>query len=203
MKLYFSPGACSLTVRIALHELNLDVEYVKVDIKTKKLENGEDYFKINPKGAVPVLLTDDNQILTENVAILEYLVAFANNETLLPSVSDFRRFRVLEWLSFVSSDVHKSFSPLFDTRVPDDIKAEIFIPNLKKKLTFIETQLPNKTYLMGDTFTLPDCYLFTVMRWLRKFKIELQEWPNLAKYFDNLKNRESIKQSLEEEEITA
>ncbi len=199
MKLYFSPGACSLSVRILLHEMNLNSEYIEVDLKTKKTSQGEDYFKINPKGGVPALLTDNNELLTENAAIQQYLTTLDNAQQLLPSSADFSRFRVLEWLSYVSSDVHKSFGPLFDVRVPDDVKSNIFIPNLKNKLNYIDSQLLNKSYLMGETFTLPDAYLFVVLRWLRKFKIDLKDWPNLDKSFALVKARQSVKQSLEEE----
>lgn len=199
MKLYFSPGACSLSVRILLHEMNLNAEYIEVDLKTKKTAQGEDFFKINIKGSVPALLTDNNELLTENVAIQQYLTTLNKSQQLLPSEADFSRFRVLEWLSYVSSDVHKAFGPLFDVRVPDDVKSNIFIPNLKNKLHYLESQMLNKSYLMGETFTLPDAYLFVVMRWLRKFKIDIKDWPNLDKYFALVKARESVKKALEEE----
>jgi glutathione S-transferase len=199
MKLYFSKGACSLGVRITLHEIGIACEYIPVDLKAKKLANGDDFLKINPKGSVPVLVTDDNEVLTENAAIQIYLAEYKKAENMLPKVGDFKRYRVLEWLSYVSSDVHKAFGPLFNPAFPQDVKEKLAIPNLKSKLSFLDKNLAQKMYLVGDDFTLPDSYLFVVLSWLPKVKIDMSEWPNVAGYFDNLKKRKSIEEALAEE----
>ncbi|MDX1900818.1 MAG: glutathione transferase GstA [Gammaproteobacteria bacterium] len=198
MKLYYSRGACSLGVRIIIHELNLSVDFEAVDLKTKKTETGKDFLTINPKGAVPTLVTD-NEVLTENAAILQFLAESQKAQTLLPPTGHFTRYRVLEWLSFVSSDVHKSFGPLFNADVPADLKTSIFIPLLKKRLNFVEKSLEQKDFLAGDTFTLPDAYFFVMLFWLHHFKIDVAEWPNLSHYFQTLKNRKAIQQALKEE----
>ena len=138
MKLYYSRGACSLTVRIIINELAIPCDYEAVNLKTKKTENDEDYFKINPKGAVPALELANQEILTENAAILQYLADEFKATSLLPPMGNFKRYRVLEWLSFVSSDVHKLFGPLFNPLVSQESKDDIFIPALKKKFKFVD-----------------------------------------------------------------
>ncbi len=199
MKLYFSKGACSLTVRIVLHELKLDAEYEAVDLKTKKTVSGEDFYKINHKGTVPVLVTKENEILTENIAILEYLGDVPAGRQLLPLIGDFNRYRVLEWLSFISSDLHKNFGPLFNPNVPESVKNEIFIPILQKKFEFIEKSLTDKYFLTGDEFTLPDAYLFVVLRWAHHLKLEAISGANLAAYFKRVRARQAVQLALQEE----
>lgn len=199
MKLYFSPGACSMSVRILLHEIGKDVEYIPVDLKTKKTANGDDFKKINPKGAVPVLVTDKNEVLTENTAIHQYLADTNKATTLLPPVGDIARYRVLELSSYLCSDVHKSFGALFSKDIPDDLKNKIFIPLLKMKLDYLNTVLQNKKFLTNEQFTIADAYLFVMLTWIKHFHIELDQWPALASYFLELKKRKSIQQALEEE----
>ncbi len=201
MKLYFSRGACSLAVRIILNELGLNCEYVSVDIKAKKLENGQDYYSINPKGAVPVLLTDQGEILTENSVILQYLADLTPNSKLLPLVGDFNRYRALEWLNFVSTELHKGFAPLFNPQIDTNLKEQIFIPGLQKKFQWINRALEGKSYLMGDTFTLPDSYLFVMLLWAEKMKINLSEYKHLMKYYQGLQKRKAIQKSLTEESL--
>lgn len=199
MKLYYSKGACSLAVRITLHELNLSCVYEAVDLKTKKTETDQDYLKINPKGAVPALLLDNDEVLTENSAIHQYLADKNHATELLPDVRDLKRYRVIEWLNFVSTDLHKGFGPLFNSDVPEKDKKEIFIPIIKKKLKFVDDHLGGNKYLMGDQFTLPDGYLFVILRWLPHFKMEISDWSNLTHYFNELKKRKSIADALHEE----
>ena len=172
MKLYFSKGACSLSVRIIAHELGLKLDYEAVDLHTKKTATGNDYYAVNIKGSVPALLLDNGELLTENVAIQEYL-ADTYPSTLLPPQKDFQRYRVLEWLSFMASDVHKGFGPLFSSEVPQALKDTIFLPSLKNKLNLLDKHFSGHTYLLGDTFTLPDAYCFVMMRWLSAFKIPI------------------------------
>jgi len=202
MKLYYSKGACSLAVRIVIHELELKAEFESVDLKTKQTEKGDDFFKINPKGAVPALCLDDHQLLTENAVIQQYLADKHQAHHLLPAIGDFNRYRVLEWLNFVSTDLHKGCGPLFNANVPQEIKDTVFKPALKKKLDVVEQQLDNKDYLLGKNFTLPDAYLFVVMRWLNHLGLDMKIWPNMSRYFAALKERKSIKQALQEEGLS-
>lgn len=203
MKLYFSRGACSLGVRIIIHELDLPAEFESVNIKSKpkKTEKGEDFLKINPKGSVPVLLTDEGEILTENIAILIYLAEHSKETRLLPNEGNFLRYRVLEWLSFISADLHKAFGLLFNPATPQEIKENLVIPLIKDKLNFVDKSLQHKKFLLGENFTLPDAYLFVVLSWTFYFKINLEEWSNLNKYFNQLKERPSVQKSLSEENL--
>lgn len=197
MKLYYTPGACSLVVHIVLNELGLTPEYEAVDLKTKKTEKNQNFLSINPKGAVPTLVTDDQLRLTENAVILQYLADAQQAYQLLPRVGDFKRYQVLEWLNYCATELHKGFSPLFNPSMPPDVKGNILIPQLEKKLAFINEHLSKNTYLMGDEFTLPDAYLFVMLRWADAFKLQYGE--HVQRYFTELKNRAAIKKSLQDE----
>lgn len=197
MKLYYSKGACSLSVRIIIHEIGIQSDFEAVDLKTKKTETGEDYLKINPKGAVPAVRLDNQEILTENSAIQQYL-ADTHHSPLLPPLGDFKRYRVIELTSFITSDLHKNFSPIFRSDFGDDLK-NIFKHIIESKLLILDKGLGNKTFLMGDQFTLPDAYLFVILRWAYNYKLKVPE--NLDRYFNNLKERPSVAQSLKEEDL--
>jgi glutathione S-transferase len=201
MKLYYSKGACSLVIRIVIHELQLNAEFCAVNLQTKQTENNEDFLKINPKGAVPTLMLDNKEILTENSVIQQYLADNYKGTQLLPAINDFKRYRVLEWLNYVSTELHKGCVPLFNAKVPEDIKDAIFKPALKAKINYVEKHLAQYEYLLGDQFTFPDAYLFVVLRWMPYLKIDLSDCPAITRYFENLKERQSIKQSLTEEGI--
>lgn len=201
MKLYYSKGACSLAVRIAIHEMNIPCQFESVDTKAKKTETGADYLAINPKGSVPALQLDNQEILTENAVIQQYLADTYKATQLLPPINDPKRYRVMEWLNFASTDLHKSCSPLFNPTVPETVKEEIFKPILKNKLNIVNQHLNKNKYLMGEQFTLPDGYVFVVLSWLPHFKFNLAEWPNLSRYFSEVKNRKSVQQALKEEGI--
>jgi glutathione S-transferase len=198
MKLYYTKGACSLAIRIVINELNFSAEYEAVDLKTKKTEQGDDYYQINPKGSVPALKLDNGQVLTENAAIQQYLADLGHATTLLPAVSDLKRYRVLEWLSFINSDFHKSCGILFNAAIPQSIKDEVFIPAVKAKLAYLDKHLENNVYLL-DHYTLPDGYLFVILSWLAHFNIDLSQWTHVFRYFNELKKRPSIEKSLKEE----
>lgn len=198
MKLYYSKGTCALAVRITLHELNIPCEYVAVQLKEKKLANGDDYYQINPKGVVPVLQLDNGEKLTENLAIQIFLADEYKGTQLLPPMGNFKRYHVIEWLSFVSTDLHKSCSPLFNPNVPAEIKENIFKPLLKSKLDFLQQHLQKNEYLTGNSFTLPDGYLFVVLSWMHHFNIILSEWPEVERFFNQVKQRQSVQQSLAE-----
>ncbi len=201
MKLYFSKGACSLAVRILVHELNLACEFEAVNLKTKKTETGKDYLAINPKGSVPALILNSHELLTENSVIHQFLAESSYATNLLPPVSDMRRYRILEWLNFITTDLHKNCSPIFNEQVPATTKDEVYRPLLKRKLSFVENSLGSASFLMHDQFTLPDGYLFVILLWLRTLKIELAEFPNLSRYFKNLQKRPAIQKALTEEAI--
>lgn len=201
MKLYYSKGACSLAVRIILHELGIFSQYEAVDLRTKKTETGADFLQINPKGAVPVLVLDNGDVLTENSAIQQYLADNYHGDKLLPAVGEMQRYRVLEWLNFVSTELHKGFSPIFNPAVSDEMKKNVFIPNIKNKLAYVNQALGDRNYLVGDQFTLPDAYLVVVLMWMGYPKIDLAEFPEVDRYFRALNRRESVLISLKEEGI--
>lgn len=200
MKLYYSKGACSLAVRIIINEIGLPCEYVAVNLKTKKMENDGDYLSVNPKGSVPALEIKPNEVLTENSVIQQYLADTNHATNLLPGINDFKRYRVLELLNFITTELHKNFGPLFNPKIPAEINNDIFIPILKAKFKYLNNNhLANKKYLMGNEFTLPDAYLFVVLFWSEKMKIDLSDNKELMNYFALLKQRKSIEQSLAQE----
>lgn len=202
MKLYYSRGTCSLSVRITINELGLDCEYISVDIKNKKTDNGEDYYKINSKGAVPCLITNDGITITENLAIQSYLANFANNTDIAPNRDNPNYYKFLEWFSYVTSDLHKSCLPVFMPLVPNQLKDELFRPFLGQKLKYVNSCLKDKKFLVGDNFTLVDGYLFTVVSWMPFLRIDISRWEHLTNYFKKLSTRPSIVKSLQEEGLT-
>ncbi len=200
MKLYYTPGACSLAIRIVLNELAVAYSDEKVDLSTKKTESGHDFYQINPKGSVPALQLDDGKVLTENSVIQQYLADTYKNYQLLPEIGDAKRYQVLIWLNYVSTELHKGCSPLFNPNIPADVKTKVFIPNLRAKLDFVEKQLQHtKAYLAGSEFTLADGYLFTVLSWLPHFDIDVAAWPGLHAFMTTLRARPSVKQALTQE----
>jgi len=202
MKLYFSPGACSLSCRISIHEMGLNCAFEQVDLKTKQTKSGQDYLKIAPKGAVPALGLE-GFTLTEGPAILQYLADTHKKTNVLPALGDVKRYQVIEWLNFITSELHKGASPLFNGNIPQAIKDEVMIPNLKKKLDYLDLQFAKTKLLMGDQYTVADGYLFTVLRWLPHFKIDLSSWKNVSRFYNEMKQRPAVTQSLKEEGIEA
>ena|SRR5579872_2120515 len=201
MKLYYSRGACSLAVRITIHEMGIACEYESVDLKTKQTEKGEDYLKINPKGAVPTIKLSSGEVLTENAVIQQYLADKHKAVELLPVVGDIKRYHVLEWLNFVSTDLHKNFSPLFHPKVPEEVKDSIFRPILKIKFSFADAHIKNNPFLTGENMSLADSYFFVMLRWAENMKFDLNEWPNLSRFYAQMKQRKSVAQALKEEHL--
>ena len=199
MKLYYTKGACSLTVRILVHELAIPCEFEAVDLKTKLTAAHQDFLTINPKGAIPALRLDNQDLLTENAVILQYLADQYHATHFLPALGDGQRYRVLEWLNFVSTDLHKNCSPLFNTQVPTELKTGIFMPILENKLRMVATQLGKHTYLVSDDFTLADIYLWVVLRWLPHLGLTWSAFPTLEPYFLRVSQRDAVQQSLKEE----
>jgi len=199
MKLYYSKGACSLASRIIINELGLSCEYESVDLRTKKTESGKDYLSINDKGAVPALETDQNGILTENGVILQYLADKEKAVELLPSTDDFNRYRILEWQNYVATELHKSFGPLFNPTLSQEVKDQFFKPLLNAKLSYVDKHLQLKKYLLGDQFTLADAYMLVMINWAIYFKFDTEKWPHLMQYYHLVKQRKSVQQSLQQE----
>jgi glutathione S-transferase len=195
MKLYWSPGACSQAPHILLHEIGLDHDAVRVDLKAKKLEDGSDYLAINPKGAVPALQLDSGEVLTENAVILQYLGDRANWPEVLPPLGDFRRYRVLEMVNYITTELHKRFSFLF-SNASDETK-NFVKEQLATKLDWIDQRLGTGPFLFGDDLTLPDAYLFVITRWTDKVLRNLDRWPNLRAFYERMKKRDSVHNVLE------
>ena len=198
MKFYYSPGTCALSPHIVLLELGLPYTLEKVDLATKKTSAGIDYFTINSKGAVPALQLDDGRVLTEGPAIVQYLADQKPEAGLAPRAGTFERYRLMEILNYITSEVHKGFGPLFDPKTSADWKASA-LANLEKKFDWLSGFLDKKTFLMGDAFTVADAYLFTVLNWTRHLKIDLGRWPVLNAYQSRIAPRPKVQQALREE----
>ena len=194
MQLYFSPGACSLASHITAREAGLPIELKRADTKTKKLEDGSDYFAINSKGSVPALKLDNGQVLTEGVAIMQYLADQKPESNLAPKNGTLERYRVQEWLNYITSEVHKSFSPLWASH--DQVVKDYALANLKKKFDWLEKQLAGKKYLTGDTFTVADAYLFTVVAWSNPLAIDLAPWPALKEFQARVAARPKVQEAM-------
>lgn len=199
MKLYYSPGACSLAAHIALREVERTFVLERVDLRTHRTAAGADFLAINPKGYVPALeLGPDGPVLTEASAVLQYIADLAPAGGLAPAHGTFARYHLQELLSFISSEIHKTFSPLF---VPDTpvLTAERARDKLGKRFSYVNDELTNRQVLMGVTFTVADCLLFPMLRWCERFELDLTLWPNLHDYFHRLSARPSVHAALEAE----
>ena len=200
MQLYFSPGACSLASHITAREAGVNVELKRADTKTKKLEDGSDYFAINSKGAVPALKLDNGQVLTEGVAIMQYLADQKPESGIVPKAGTFERYRVQEWLNYVTSEIHKGFSPLWGDNAPEE-KAYAQ-KNLEKKFDWLDKQLAGKKYLTGDAFTAADAYLFTVVNWVNFLSIDISKWANLKAFQERVAARPKVQEAMAAEGLT-
>jgi glutathione S-transferase len=198
MKLYYSPGACSLSPHIVLRESGLPFEPVLASTKTHKLADGTDYYTINPKGYVPLLELDDGQRLSEGPAIVQYVADLVPASGLAPAAGTMARYRVIEWLNFVSSELHKSFSPLFNPAMPEEGKA-IYRARLADRFRYVNEQLEGKSYLMGETFTVADAYLFTVSNWASRVNIDLSALGNLNAYRGRVAARPAVQAAMKAE----
>ena len=194
LTLYYAKGACSQAPHIILHEAGLDHDSIRVDLKAKRTERGEDYMTVNPKGVVPALRLDDGEILTENAVVLQYLGDKAG-EALLPDVGSLRRYRMLEWLNYIGTELHKSFGPFFK---PSGDETKQFARNLlTSRFDFVEGRMGEKPFLMGEHFTLPDAYLFVMLGWTDKAGLDLARWPRLKAYRERMERRPSVRRVLE------
>lgn len=195
MKLYYAPGACSLSPHIVLREAGVPFTAVKVDLRKKTLDNGEDFRRINPKGYVPAVQLDDGMLLTEGPAIVQYIADQAPATRLAPANGTLPRYQMQEWLNFITSELHKQFSPLFDAATPDEVKAKQR-EKLGSRLDWISTQLAGREYLTGAQFTVADAYLFTVLNWTQWTGIDLARWPVLQEYQARVGARPKVREAL-------
>jgi glutathione S-transferase len=194
MKLYYSPGACSQAPHILLHEIGLDHDAARVNLKSKTLDDGNSYLTINPKGAVPALELDSGDVLTENAVILQFLGDRSSVGEVLPSLGQFRRYRVLEWVNFITTELHKSFAPLFKPDAADETK-RFFREQIARKLDYVDEQLGSGPFLCGDELTIADLYLFVISSWTDKM-IGLNNWPNLIAFRERMLERPSVRHVL-------
>jgi len=202
MKLYLTPHACSFATHITARETDLDFDPVWVDLRAKTLPDGSDFTQVTPKGQVPALQTDDGQVLTEVAVILQYLADRAPASGLLPSQLGMERYRVLEWVNYISSELHKGFGPLFRPNTPAEYRT-IAIENLQQRFSWLDKTLAGRQYLNGSTFTIADAYCYTVMQWAHFHKIDLAAWPNLVQYLDRVGQRNAVKQAAAEQQAAA
>ncbi|MES2225818.1 MAG: glutathione transferase GstA [Patescibacteria group bacterium] len=204
MKLYYAPGACSLSPHIVAREGKLPVELSRVtfDGAVRTTAEGEDFFAVNPKGGyVPALRLDSGEVIAEGVAILQYL-ADQSEISMTPPKGSMDYYRMLEWLTFISSEIHKGFSPLYNPTLPDDQK-EAQKGKIMGRLAFVEAELGKHPYLLGEALMLPDAYLYTILRWTKKFEMSLSEHPNITAFMARMDAREGVKQALTEEVLEA
>lgn len=191
MKLYYSPGACSLSPHIVAHEAGIPIELVKVDVATKTIARDGDFWEVNPKGYVPALVLDDGALLTEGPAIVQYLADLVPAAGLAPPAGTFGRVRLQEALNYLTSEIHKSYSPLFRPDVLPAVREER-LAYLTKRYALIEQQLAGGKYLLGDAFTVADAYLFTLTRWARAVKLDLSGFPNLEAFQKRVGSRKAV-----------
>jgi len=202
MKLYFSPGACSLSPHITLHESGLKFEHVAAPTKTHKLDDGTDYYTINPLGYVPLLELDDGTRITEGPAIVQYIADQVPDKKLAPANGTIERYKLQSWLTFIGTELHKGFSPLFNPATPADYKpgvTEKFLSRLK----WVDEQLAGKQYLMGDTFSVADPYLFTVTNWPSRVGVDISGFANIAAFRQRMLARPAVQAAMKHEGLTA
>ncbi|HYP82459.1 glutathione transferase GstA [Variovorax sp.] len=198
MKLYYSPGACSLSPHIALLESGLAFEPVLASTKSHKLQDGTDYYGINPLGYVPLLEFDDGTRLREGPAIVQYIADQAPDKKLAPANGTLERYRLQEWLTFIGTEVHKGFSPLFNPATPEEYKT-IARDRLVSRLKWVDSRLEGMQFLMGDQFTVADGYLFTVTNWAKPMNIDLSPYPNLLAWRERVAARPAVQAAMKAE----
>lgn len=201
MKLYYMTGACSMASLIALIESGVKFETAAVDRKNRTTSDGLAYAEVNSKGYVPALRLDDGQVLTENVAVLLYIADRNPAARLAPAAGTLERYRLIEALAFINSEIHKGFSPLFNPSANDETK-QLAHANLARRLDWLNSALGSKAFVTGDTFTVADAYLHVVLRWSGRVAVDLATWPNLARYQAALATRPSVLAALKAEGLS-
>lgn len=195
MKLFYASGACSLSPHIVAQEADIELRLQKVDLKTKTITSEGDFLAINPKGYVPALQLDDGAVLTEGAVIVQYLADLKPQKGLAPAAGTFERYRLQEWLTFINSELHKSYSPLFRPDTPADTRAER-VAYLNKRYAIVEKHLQDHPYLMGAAFTVADAYLFTVTNWAANVKLDLSGFPKLRAFQERVAARPAVKAAM-------
>ena len=198
MKLYYTPGACSLASHIAAREAGIGLDLVKVDIKAGRLEDGRSFKEINPKGYVPAVTMADGEVLTEGAAILQYIVDQAPAGQLAPPAGTTGRYRFLEWLTFITSEIHKGFGPLWNPASPAETK-DAAKAKLGERFAYLDRELASRAFLLGDQFSAADAYLFTVMNWAGMHGIDLSPYPKLQAYLGRVAARPAVQDALRHE----
>ena len=202
MKLYYTPGACSLSPHIALLEADLPYDLVKVDLRAKKLENGDDYLKINPKGQVPALALDSGELITEGPVIVQMIADKVPAKNLAPARDSTERYKLQEWLTYINGELHKNIGPLFNPALSDEAKG-VFKDRAMGKFKYLDGQLAGRDYLMGKQFTVADGYLFVMLRWAESMKFDLSGLNNLMAYKDRIAARPKVDEALVKEGLKA
>lgn len=198
MKLYYAPGACSLAPHIAMREAGLSFELEKVDLASKQTSKGVDYTGINPKGYVPALRLDSGEILTEACVILQFIADQKPESDLAPPCGTLERYRLMEWLNFISSEIHKQLGPLFNPRINPEWR-DNQVALLGRRFTYLSESIGKNPYLLGDRFSAADAYLFTVLRWCEPLHVNLGRWPGLEAYLARMASRPAVKEALDAE----
>jgi glutathione S-transferase len=198
MKLYYSPGACSLSPHIALLEAGLPYDLVKVDLRAKKLENGDDFLKVNPKGQVPALALDNGELVTEGPVIVQMIADTVPAKNLAPARDSAERYKLLEWLNYITGELHKNFSPMFNPSIPDEVK-NVFRDRIMGKFKYLDAQLAGRDYLMGKQFSVADGYLYTMLRWADGHKFDLSGLKNLMAFKERVGARPKVQEALTKE----
>lgn len=198
LKLYYVPGACSLCPHIVLHEAGLSFTLDKVNPKNKQTETGQDYNTINPKSYVPALVMNNGQLLTEAAVVAQYIADLAPEKKLAPLAGTIERYRLIEWLNYISTEIHKGFSPLFNPKLSEEAKAAAK-ERLSGRIGYAAKALEGKGYLMGKTFTIADAYLFTTLRWAHHVGLDLSPWPALKGYMERIAARPAVQAAIKEE----
>jgi len=195
MKLYYAPGACSLAPHIVAREAGLRLDLEKVDLRSGQTEGGAVFAEINPKGYVPALSLDNGDVLTEVSALVQYLADQAQETKLAPAAGTVERYRLLEWLGFISTEIHKGFGPLWKPETPEAAKV-MAKSNLAKRFAYLDQHLARSPYLMGEGFTVADAYLFTVANWTSVHSIDVRPYPNLTAFMERVRARPRVRDAL-------
>lgn len=198
MKLYYAPGTCSLSPHIVLVETQTPYTLAKADLRTKKVDDGGDFLAVNPNGYVPALRLDDGNVLTEGPAIVQYIADNAKDRVLSPPLGSLERARLQQWLNFVSTEIHKGFSPLFNAKLSADAK-DIHRARLLDRIAFLDKHLASSRFLTGNTFSVADAYLFTTLTWAKPLGIDIATYPHVKAYFDAVHARPAVQQAMREQ----
>ena len=198
MKLYYSPGACSLSPHIVLEEAGLKYQAIKADLKSKVTEAGADFKKTSALGYVPALELDDGTVLTEGPAIVQYIADKVPEKKLAPANGSMDRYKMQSWLNFVSTEMHKGFSPLFNPSMPDDAK-KIAKERLATRFVHLDQHFAKNQYLMGATYSVPDAYCFTILNWAKPTGVDLSPYPNLQAYHARVAGRPAVQAAMKAE----